>query len=185
MPIYLFVYGTLRPGEATEFARRLEAEAQFAGAARVNGRLYRLPHYPCMVRAEEGVVSGDLFTGVSDRLMHELDVWEGSEYRRELIAATRSDGTVVEAWIYIYVKPTDGLRLIACGDWLADSASLSCPIAEKRGLTMYPAPTVRNLFFVPQFAARILVWLAQRSVSELNPQNQTGNTSPTSVLAPH
>jgi gamma-glutamylcyclotransferase (GGCT)/AIG2-like uncharacterized protein YtfP len=122
--MYLFVYGTLRRGEPTEFARRLAAEAQFAGEAKVNGRLYRLPHYPCMVRDDEGVVSGDLFTGVSDKLMRELDAWEGSDYRRETIAATRSDGAVEEAWIYIYAKPTDGLRPIAGGDWLKHKSGL-------------------------------------------------------------
>lgn len=122
--MYLFVYGTLRRGEPTEFARRLAAEAEFAGEATVNGRLYRLPHYPCMVRADEGVVSGDLFTGVSEQLMRELDAWEGSNYRRETIAATRWDGAVVAAWIYIYARSTDDLRLIAGGDWLKHKSGL-------------------------------------------------------------
>ncbi len=124
MPMYLFVYGTLRRGEPTEFARTLEAEAQFAGEATVSGRLYRLPHYPCMIRGDDGAVKGDLFTGASDTLMRELDDWEGADYRRETIVANRSNGTVVEAWIYVYTAPLDGLPLITSGDWLKHKSGL-------------------------------------------------------------
>ncbi|MFE7836552.1 gamma-glutamylcyclotransferase family protein [Streptomyces sp. NPDC057474] len=133
-----FVYGTLRPGEHNHdlFLRgrtRAEEPARMRGMA-----LYDGPGYPYAVeeigeRARGGsAVSGELVTARPEsyaellRTLDELEEYTAGDpanlYERVEREATRDDGTVVRAWVYV-AAPTvaAGLRawgkLIESGDW--------------------------------------------------------------------
>ncbi|MGJ5801977.1 gamma-glutamylcyclotransferase family protein [Streptomyces europaeiscabiei] len=133
-----FVYGTLRPGEHNHdlFLRgrtRTEEPARMRGMA-----LYEGPGYPYAVEetGEEGggaaSVTGELVTALPEsyaellRTLDELEEYAPGDpanlYERVERAATRGDGTVVRAWVYV-AAPTvaAGLRargkLIEGGDW--------------------------------------------------------------------
>ena len=59
----LFVYGTLRRGASRGgYAARLEAEAEWLGAAQTPGRLYQVnPDYPGMVKTDNPKVGDGNF----------------------------------------------------------------------------------------------------------------------------
>ncbi len=106
-------------------ARRLGREARWLGRAQVEGRLYRITHYPGLV-AGRGVVVGDLyyFDGPSEPPAW-LDVYEGcdgdatAEYRRESWPVTLTGGRCIAAWCYLYQRPTQGRARIRSGDFCA------------------------------------------------------------------
>ena len=70
---------------------------QPTGADRVTGEVYAL-HDP-------------------DRAFPILDSYETSEYSREKHLIRLKNGDTVQAWIYIYVCPTDTFRRIESGDY--------------------------------------------------------------------
>jgi gamma-glutamylcyclotransferase (GGCT)/AIG2-like uncharacterized protein YtfP len=125
----IFVYGTLRPGQANHGwalrGRTVTAEpAVLPGAV-----LYAGPGYPYAVRAPEGggaAVHGDLIHPAPEQhaaVLADLDRLEGTEYERVAAAVRRRDGTTVRAWVYLATAPlaarlrTTGTP-IAGGDWL-------------------------------------------------------------------
>ncbi|MGD9810467.1 MAG: gamma-glutamylcyclotransferase [Sphingobium sp.] len=123
----LFVYGTLRRGCDTAHAHGLEEACDWAGPARVQGRLYRIAWYPGFVFDPlAGWVTGDLLRMRDPAaVLAGLDLYEETgpgvaepqEYRREIIEVERQ-GSPVEAWVYLYNRPVEGASLIASGDWL-------------------------------------------------------------------
>jgi gamma-glutamylcyclotransferase (GGCT)/AIG2-like uncharacterized protein YtfP len=90
----LFVYGTLRRGEA---AGHLLAGAEFIGKARIHGKVIQRGGYPGLVGGEDWV-DGELFD-VPQPLFEALDNYEGPGYMRKLSAVQFGDQTV-EAWVY-------------------------------------------------------------------------------------
>jgi gamma-glutamylcyclotransferase (GGCT)/AIG2-like uncharacterized protein YtfP len=118
----LFVYGTLRRGNDNRHARLLHRWAVFLGAARVQGRLYRVKWYPGLIlhKAEGQWVVGDLFRLRSPETLAELDQYEGStEYQRVLTTAVVENGDETRCWVYEYIGPVKEERRIASGDWMA------------------------------------------------------------------
>lgn len=115
----VFVYGTLRPGggafEAL-LAGRVEAvtPAELSGYG-LRGRGRR---YPYVVAEPGGRVRGELVT-VDDRLLPELDAYEGSEYRRERMQVETDDDDHAEAWVYVAREEVEVGEPIPSGDWLA------------------------------------------------------------------
>ncbi|MER6009652.1 gamma-glutamylcyclotransferase family protein [Streptomyces bluensis] len=133
-----FVYGTLRPGEHNHdlFLRgRTESEEP----ARMRGLvLYDGPGYPYAVEEVEeveeadGVVTGEVVTArpeAYDELLRALDRLEDyvpgdprNLYERVDREVTRTDGTVLRAWVYV-AAPAVAARLrahgklIESGDW--------------------------------------------------------------------
>jgi gamma-glutamylcyclotransferase (GGCT)/AIG2-like uncharacterized protein YtfP len=136
MEEYLFVYGTLRRACGHPLHRVLADHAREAGLARFAGRLYDLGAYPGAVpepAAAPGVL-GELYRlPEPEAVLPVLDRYEGctdppdaaSEYRRERQRVVREDGTTVNAWIYLYNRPTASLRPIAGGDYLRRDANPS------------------------------------------------------------
>jgi gamma-glutamylcyclotransferase (GGCT)/AIG2-like uncharacterized protein YtfP len=126
----LFVYGTLRSGFANHFARQLAAQSEFLGPARVEGRLYRLGHYPGAIPSGG---SGDCVAGELYRLhdpaatLAVLDRYEGcgpddpppSEFIRLQVPAILASGEAISAWFYAYNCPVTEDRRIPSGDFLA------------------------------------------------------------------
>ncbi len=125
----LFVYGTLRSGFTNHFARLLAAQAQLLGLARIEGRLYRIGHYPgAIASADSGEwVAGELYR------MHDpaatlavLDRYEGCgpddapphEFTRAQVPAILASGESLSAWFYAYNRPLMEDRRIPSGDFL-------------------------------------------------------------------
>ncbi len=113
------MYGTLRPGSKNKHAETLMKTARHLGPATINGRLYRVTHYPALgpAQTKEDLVKGDLFEGVTTELLQRLDEYEGSAYSRVLAGVTLEDGTTLPAYFYRYALPTDQLEWIPSGDW--------------------------------------------------------------------
>jgi gamma-glutamylcyclotransferase (GGCT)/AIG2-like uncharacterized protein YtfP len=116
----LFVYGTLRSGQA---ARSLVANyVSESRPATTRGRLYALGDgYPVLVPGVPGDVIGELL-GLRQLVaaLALLDAYEGHEFVRALIQVQVPDGPgAVWAWSYVLADPTtiDEAELIVSGDW--------------------------------------------------------------------
>jgi gamma-glutamylcyclotransferase (GGCT)/AIG2-like uncharacterized protein YtfP len=125
----LFVYGTLMRSYAHPMARLLSANADFIGEASCRGRLYRVKHYPGLVLSNDAtdVVFGELYRlrAVED-LLREFDMYEAcgegfaepTQYMRRILPVTLADGSISEAWTYIYNWPVADLVRIETGRFL-------------------------------------------------------------------
>jgi gamma-glutamylcyclotransferase (GGCT)/AIG2-like uncharacterized protein YtfP len=124
----LFVYGTLMRGFDHPMAKLLSRSAEFIGAARCRGRLYLVKHYPGLVLSDgaDDVVFGELVRlHAPDETLATLDEYEGSgpgvaapQYLRQPLPVTLADGTVNEAWTYVYNRPVAKLMRITSGRFL-------------------------------------------------------------------
>lgn len=133
MPIvnHLFVYGSLRKALDDSLHVLLKNQATFLGFARLPGRLYLIDSYP-------GLVSIPIFSGFAvigevyrlhqpHRLLKLLDAYEECavnfpqphEYKRMAQSVKLSDGRRLLCWVYVYNRPTAGLKLIIGGDFLS------------------------------------------------------------------
>ncbi len=108
----LFVYGSLRPGEARH---RLLTGARYLGPHRTGCcyTMYDLGEYPGVVEGGHHAIAGDLYD-VDAATLVRIDEYEGypHEYTRRLIATPFGD-----AWIYLYRRDCPGAGVIASGDW--------------------------------------------------------------------
>jgi gamma-glutamylcyclotransferase (GGCT)/AIG2-like uncharacterized protein YtfP len=125
----LFVYGTLMRGYAHPMARLLSANADFLGQASCRGRLYKVKHYPGLVLSNEAadVVFGELYRlRAVDDLLREFDMYEAcgegfpepTQYVRQMLPVTLTDGNERGAWTYIYNWPVATLSRIESGRFL-------------------------------------------------------------------
>jgi len=125
----LFVYGTLMRGFDHPMARLLSANADFIGEARCRGRLYLIKHYPGLMLSDDAddVVFGELYRlRARDEMLREFDMYEAcgegfaqpTEYLRQMREVSLTDGSVSEAWTYVYNWPVDHLPRIASGRFL-------------------------------------------------------------------
>jgi len=115
----LFVYGTLRSGQA---ARSLIANHVLAAEpASARGRMFALPDgYPGFLPGPEGRIVGEVMT-LSDlaAAFALLDAYEGEEFQRALHEVELGDGRVVWAWCYVLSSPelVEEAEPIPGGDW--------------------------------------------------------------------
>jgi gamma-glutamylcyclotransferase (GGCT)/AIG2-like uncharacterized protein YtfP len=125
----IFVYGTLMRRFDHPMSKLLSRSAEFLGEGRCPGQLYLIAHYPGLLRAGEpgDVVFGELYRmHDSAALLAELDEYEScgpnfdppTLYLRETLPVTLADGSVMEAWTYIYNRAVDGKKRIASGKFL-------------------------------------------------------------------
>ena len=125
----LFVYGTLMRGFDHPMARLLSANADFLGEARCRGRLYLVKHYPGLVLSNEAAdsVFGELYRlREVEAMLGEFDMYEAcgegfaqpTEYLRQMLSVTLADGSVSEAWTYVYNWPVVETKRIASGRFL-------------------------------------------------------------------
>lgn len=125
----IFVYGTLMRGFDHPMSKLLSAGADFLGAATCPGRLYLVAHYPGLLRPSQSgdVVHGELYRmHRADELLATLDDYEScgpgyaipTLYLRERVDVTLADGSVMEAWTYIYNRPVTEQSRIASGRFL-------------------------------------------------------------------
>ncbi|HWP38656.1 MAG TPA: gamma-glutamylcyclotransferase family protein [Gemmatimonadales bacterium] len=122
-PRHLFAYGTLQPrfvpAEVACFLRNTHA----VGAATVRGTLYDLGQYPGLVRDGVGgrKVSGTMLElpppPQDQALLHELDRYEGPEFRRARCVAWQGQQRVT-CWAYVLRHPpSPGTHPISTGRW--------------------------------------------------------------------
>jgi gamma-glutamylcyclotransferase (GGCT)/AIG2-like uncharacterized protein YtfP len=124
----LFVYGTLMRGYDHPMAKLLSLSAEFCGDARCRGRLYLVKHYPGLVLSDDAsdIVFGELVRlHTPEASLITLDDYEGCspdvaspQYLRQVLPVTLDDGTVSEAWTYIYNRPVAKLKRIMSGRFL-------------------------------------------------------------------
>ncbi len=128
-PEHLFVYGTLRRDTRSEMYHLLVRFADFVGEATFQGQLYLVDYYPGVIPSNE---SEDKVRGEVYRLhdpsavLPKLDTYEEcgpqfpqpAEYVRRIERVRLRDGQEINAWVYIYNKPTQGLLRIESGDFL-------------------------------------------------------------------
>lgn len=131
---HIFVYGTLMSTAESTLGRaqraRLAREGRLIGAATMGGRLYDLGRYPGLVASDAPghVVHGEV-VALDNALksLAWLDAYEQivpgehehNQYARLLHPARLADGSVVEAWVYVYRHALTGKRLIREGRWTA------------------------------------------------------------------
>lgn len=127
---YLFVYGTLRRGTGNPMCRLLDQYARLIDHARYQGRMFRIAQYPGVVASDDpgDRVHGELHELIRpESLWPTLDSYEGCgprdaepfEFVRRPQPIVAADGSELQAWVYLYNRPTIGLRRIDSGDFLA------------------------------------------------------------------
>lgn len=129
---HVFVYGTLRAGEANDINRAAErhgiAIPQRIGAAHVRGHLHDFGTYPGLVLDESGAsVRGDIYR-IADELVLVLDeieeVYPGVEglfrsHRLHVDVELDGDNTRIDCLIYpVSARAVEGLLKIDSGDWV-------------------------------------------------------------------
>jgi gamma-glutamylcyclotransferase (GGCT)/AIG2-like uncharacterized protein YtfP len=131
----LFVYGTLRRGSRNDHSGRNEILALLAkygrslGPARLQGRLFMVKHFPGAVHSDAPNmwVHGAVYELPSnDTIWQQLDDYEECSakfptptlYCRWKKTVVLENGITVDAWVYMYNRPTDGLTEIPSGDFL-------------------------------------------------------------------
>ena len=125
----LFVYGTLMRGFDHPMAQLLSRSADFIGEAHCRGRLYRVKHYPGLVLSDDtnDLVFGEVYRLRQPKeLLREFDMYEAcgegfaepTQYIRRMLPVTLGDGSLGEAWTYVYNWPVAHLPRIASGRFL-------------------------------------------------------------------
>jgi gamma-glutamylcyclotransferase (GGCT)/AIG2-like uncharacterized protein YtfP len=125
---YFFVYGTLRQSKRSAMSHWLAKNGRCIGGARFQGKLFMVAHYPGAVDsdAHNAWVHGEVY-----ELPNQASIWQYVDdyegcgpqsaqpplYRRERKTVILQDGTPVDAWVYLYNRPTDGLPEIPSGEF--------------------------------------------------------------------
>lgn len=126
----LLAYGTLREGERTVGGAVVPSVRTVAREVRVPGRLYDLGAYPAAVvdhaatltrRTPEASFAGDLVEVLGDDVPAALAAFDAYEqvsdatYRRVYVPTGHPEHR--GAWVYDWVGPTAGARLLPSGTW--------------------------------------------------------------------
>ncbi|MDR5804684.1 MULTISPECIES: gamma-glutamylcyclotransferase [unclassified Caballeronia] len=130
---YVFVYGTLRAGEANDINRAAErhdlATPEYLGAAHVRGHLFDFGAYPGLVLDDDtgAPIRGDIFR-IEESLVPVLDeieeVYPGVEglfrsHRMHVEVELDGTRTRIDCLMYpVSAQSVAGLPKISSGDWL-------------------------------------------------------------------
>lgn len=129
---YLFVYSSLLQGFPTPDYDYVSRYFDFVGSARTRGRLSILHNIVVGTPVTEGdeFIQGELYkireTDQFSFAIGQLDEYEGIHpepptqplYRRATTDAVLEDGTTIEAWVYWFNGPVEGLQKIESGNVL-------------------------------------------------------------------
>lgn len=120
---HVFVYGTLRRGEANDITR-LHPAPRFLGLARTPGTLYDLGPYPGLRLGGAGRVVGEVYA-ITAELETQLDGIEGivphpgGEFGRRDISVRMPGGLWRSCLVYeISLQRVHGLTPLPGGDWV-------------------------------------------------------------------
>ncbi len=129
---YLFVYGSLQRKANHPAHKVLRDHARFICNAEYAGTLFMVKEYPGVIKSSKPgePVKGELFLLNEPRIIfRRLDHYEGydpnnpeqSLYVREKcpVQCISEAKDTVQAWIYLFNRPTDQLERISSGDYLA------------------------------------------------------------------
>ena len=116
MADYLFVYGTLRPGHAPDEIADVVGSLKPIGEGSIKGTRYDLGDYPAVPHrgTAGGKVQGQVFElPENPEALARLDHYEEydptrpnhSLFRRTRVNVTKTDGTRLSSWVYLYNKP--------------------------------------------------------------------------------
>jgi gamma-glutamylcyclotransferase (GGCT)/AIG2-like uncharacterized protein YtfP len=126
-PIYLFVYGTLRPGHAPASVATSVDRCTCLGEGCIAGRLYDMRNYPGAIvdAGGEGKIYGQLLEPPDERTLRRLDAYEGYDPRDPAnslfvrvecdVTLDAPDGRAIRAWVYVYNRDLAAARLIPEG----------------------------------------------------------------------
>lgn len=128
---YLFVYGTLLSAYGHSMHEVIAQNGHLLSTGFYQGKLYRVSYYPGVVPSSDAYhkVKGEVYQiHNTEPLLDALDDYEGyyphheptSDYLRRKVSITLTDGTLIEAWTYLYNLPVDSLEWITSGDFLAE-----------------------------------------------------------------
>lgn len=131
---HVFVYGTLRRGEANDI-HRLTPKPRFCAMGYVSGQMWDLGHYPGLrLKQCTSIVWGEVYE-ISPALWASLNRIEGigdggfgdngqeDEYRLREVAV-RVGATDIQCGVYeIHMDRIAGARLLVHGDWSMRSAT--------------------------------------------------------------
>lgn len=101
--------------------------ADLVSPASFRGRLFVVATYPGAVRSRhaEDIVHGEVYRLRDPGLLSLLDRYEGCDpcdwqapFARSLEYVMLAEGASANAWIYLYLRPTEGLERITSGDFL-------------------------------------------------------------------
>lgn len=117
-------YGTLMRDGGAQARLGIADRLRFVGPCRMRGALVDLGAYPGLIEVEQssGLVEGELFELLDDRILAELDEYEGydpddlegSFYERRTLRLVEPDG---EAWVYVYRGDLSKARRVGSGRW--------------------------------------------------------------------
>jgi len=125
----LFVYGSLLRSAQGRLHPLLDDHANYLAEGFLYGKLFEVEGYPGVVLSAEPPLSkvyGELYALLRPSwLLQQLDEYEECspdfslphEYRRCQQRVARVEGGHVNAWVYVYNRPTSGLAQISGGDY--------------------------------------------------------------------
>jgi gamma-glutamylcyclotransferase (GGCT)/AIG2-like uncharacterized protein YtfP len=135
----LFVYGTLlQPGN--EFANHLARRCRYLQSGKIRGTLYDVGEYPGLIICNTSAyVYGSIYE-IDDEALKLIDAYEGygedqdipNLYLRKLRLIETENGPV-DAWVYIYNHPVEGLDKIPSGDYLKYLSKKNPPVDREPG----------------------------------------------------
>jgi gamma-glutamylcyclotransferase (GGCT)/AIG2-like uncharacterized protein YtfP len=119
------VYGTLlQPGN--EFAAYLNKHCIYLKPAKIKGLLYDIGEYPGLTLGSDNLywIYGKLYH-IDEKALKLIDSYEGygdkeeqpNLFIREEHTTSTADGEI-DAWVYIYNLPVDGLKSIPSGNYM-------------------------------------------------------------------
>lgn len=126
---FIFIYGTLLSSLNHPMHNVLEKYAELEGEGHIQAKLYDLGRYPGVMMSgnPSDRVKGEIYK-ISDgeKLFSLLDHYEGCsdnfpephQYLRRVVQVQADDGSMIDAWVYLYNWDSDGHRYIESGDYL-------------------------------------------------------------------
>jgi gamma-glutamylcyclotransferase (GGCT)/AIG2-like uncharacterized protein YtfP len=113
----LFAYGTLKDPKQLAAVVGRAVPYRVVGSGTIPGILYDVGDYPALrpSDAPDDVVPGVLLE-LDDAALDGVDAYEGVAeglYVRDRCEVRLDDGRTADAWVYIYIRDTTGLRRIA------------------------------------------------------------------------
>ena len=127
MQLNLFVYGTLMLSSGHPMGEKLASEADFCGAAHVQGHLYDFGKWPGLALSADPLdrVFGEMWKLRDTASLAWLDEYEGigphiaiPEYERIEHQACVTGAGTRHAQVYVYRWPIDHSRRIFSGRWV-------------------------------------------------------------------
>ena len=125
--IFLFVYGSLLSSMAHLIHARLIQQATYINKGYFQGKLYDLGEYPGALASDDASdqICGELYLLHNKNMLSALDEYEGYEemnlaesvFRREIVPVILADGTLQQAYIYLYNARLPAKSLIYSGDY--------------------------------------------------------------------